>query len=135
MAREIIWMPGAEADIAEIGSYLERIASPAVAISVVTRIRAAAFKVVEFPYAFRMIPEFQDRERRETLVYQYRVMYRVEPDCIRVLRVVHGRRLIKNIPGSFEEPPQEAYSAARAFGEHPQRPMKGVSAGASRQHS
>jgi len=59
-----------------------------------------------------MIPEFQDRERREIIVYQYRVMYRVEPDCIHVLRVVHGRRLLKNVPGSFEEPEQEAYSAA-----------------------
>ena len=112
MAREIIWTPGAEADIAEIGSYLERVASPAVATSVVTKIRAAALRVVDFPYAARMIPEFQDRERRETFVYEYRLMYRVEPDHIRILRVVHGRRLLKNVPGSFEEPPQEAYSQA-----------------------
>jgi hypothetical protein len=39
-------------------------------------------------------------------------MYRVEPDCIRVLRVVHGKRLLKNVPGSFEEPPLEIYGAA-----------------------
>jgi plasmid stabilization system protein ParE len=104
-------MPSAEADIGEIGSYLERVASPVVAASVVTKIRAAAFNVVDFPYAYRMIPELQDRERRETFVYQYRVMYRVEPDCIRILRVVHGRRLLENMPGSFEELPQEAYSA------------------------
>jgi plasmid stabilization system protein ParE len=45
-------------------------------------------------------------------VYQYRLMYRVEPDRIRILRVVHGRRLLKNVPGSFEEPPQQSYSAA-----------------------
>jgi len=112
MARQVVWSPGAEADIAEIGSYLERVASPAVATSVVTKIRAAAFKVVDFPYAFRMIPEFQDRERRETFVYQYRVMYRVETDCVRILRVVHGRRLLQNVPGGFEEAPQEEYGAA-----------------------
>jgi len=39
-------------------------------------------------------------------------MYRVERDRIRILRVVHGRRLLKNVPGSFEEPDQETYSAA-----------------------
>jgi hypothetical protein len=39
-------------------------------------------------------------------------MYRVEPDSIRILRVVHGRRLLKNVPGSFEEPQQEAYTTA-----------------------
>ena len=105
-------MPEAEADIAEIGSYLERTASPTVATSVITKIRAAALRIVDFPYAARMIPEFQDRDRRETFVYQYRLMYRVEPDRIRILRVVHGRRLLGNVPGSVEEPPQEAYDAA-----------------------
>jgi hypothetical protein len=39
-------------------------------------------------------------------------MYLVEGDCIRILRVVHGRRLLRNVPGSFEEPPQEQYHAA-----------------------
>jgi hypothetical protein len=39
-------------------------------------------------------------------------MYRVEPSCIRILRVVHGRRLLRNVPGGFEEAPQAAYKAA-----------------------
>jgi hypothetical protein len=39
-------------------------------------------------------------------------MYRVEDTRIRVMRVVHGRRLLSNVPGSFEEAPQTAYSAA-----------------------
>jgi plasmid stabilization system protein ParE len=55
MARQVVWLPGAEADIVEIGSYLERVASAAVATSVVTKIRATALRVVNFPYAFRMI--------------------------------------------------------------------------------
>jgi plasmid stabilization system protein ParE len=59
-----------------------------------------------------MVPEFQDPDRRETFVYEYRLMYRVEQRCIRILRVVHGRRLLSNVPGSFEEPAQEAYTTA-----------------------
>ncbi len=59
-----------------------------------------------------MIPEFQDPDRRETFVYEWRLMYRVEHDRIRILRVVHGRRLLKNVSGSFEEPTQEPYRAA-----------------------
>jgi hypothetical protein len=59
-----------------------------------------------------MVPEFQDPDRRETFVYEYRMMYRVEPTRIEILRVVHGRRLLRNVPGSFEEAPQTAYSAA-----------------------
>jgi hypothetical protein len=39
-------------------------------------------------------------------------MFRVEPDGIGILRVIHGRRLLKNVPGSFEEITQELYRAA-----------------------
>jgi hypothetical protein len=39
-------------------------------------------------------------------------MYRVETGCIRILRVVHGRRLLVNAQGGFEEAPQAAYKAA-----------------------
>ena len=75
-------------------------------------IERAADRLVDFPYAYRVIPEFQDPDRRETLVYEYRLMYRIEPNVVRILRVVHGRRLLSNVPGSFEEAPQETYSAA-----------------------
>jgi hypothetical protein len=59
-----------------------------------------------------MVPEFHDPNRREAFVFEYRVMYRVEPTCIEVLRVVHGRRLLSNVPGSFEEAPVAEYGAA-----------------------
>jgi toxin ParE1/3/4 len=111
MARAVIWSPEARADLREIEAYIA-ITSPANARRVIERIREAATNRRDFPYSARMIPEFQDPERRETFVYQYRVMYRVEDDHIRIIRVVHGRRLLKNVPGSFEEPPQETYSAA-----------------------
>lgn len=78
-------------------------------------IRQTAALLVHFPYKFRMIPEFEDPSRRETFVYEYRLMYRVEPNSIRILRVVHGRRLLTNVHGSFEEAPQEEYTAA-AYG-------------------
>ena len=71
-----------------------------------------AIKLADFPFSARMIPEFQDPDRRETFVYEYRLMYRVEDDRIRILRVVHGRRLLKNVPGSFEEARRKPTSAA-----------------------
>ena len=54
---------------------------------------------------------FRDSDRRETFVYEYRLMYRVEPDCIRILRVVHGRRRLSNVPGGFEEAQAEYHAA------------------------
>jgi toxin ParE1/3/4 len=109
MAREINWSSSAQADIAEIATYLERVSSRTTASSVVDAIRTAAIRQAEFPYAARMVPEFQDPNRRETFVYSYRIIYRVEPDRITILRVVHGKRLLKNVPGSFEEFAQDEY--------------------------
>ncbi len=59
-----------------------------------------------------MIPEFQDPDRRETFVYEYRVMYRVEPAALASCAWCTAGACLSNVPGSFEEAPQEAYSAA-----------------------
>jgi addiction module RelE/StbE family toxin len=112
MAYHVVWSETARADLDEIEAYLAARSSPVDARRVIERIWQTPHKYTDFPFSARMIPEFQDRTRRETLVYEYRLMYRVEDDRIRILRVVHGRRLLKNVPGSFEEAPQETYSAA-----------------------
>jgi toxin ParE1/3/4 len=110
MARAVIWKPEARADLREIEAYIAA-RSASGARRVVESIRALK-SCRHFPYASRMIPEFQDPERRETFAYAYRVMYRVEPRCIRVLRVVRGQRLLRNVPGSFEEAALAEYGAA-----------------------
>lgn len=111
MVRRLVWSDQALADLKAIKDYIVR-ESPRGAKSVVLAIEEAADRLVDFPFAHRAIPELQDPERRETFVYEYRLMYRVEDDCIRILRVVHGRRLLGNVSGSFEEPAQETYKAA-----------------------
>jgi toxin ParE1/3/4 len=39
-----------------------------------------------------MVPEFMDEKIRESFVYSYRLIYRIEDDCVSVLGLVHGRR-------------------------------------------
>ncbi len=111
MAYALIWSPAALADADEIENYIAA-RSAANARRVVEKMFEASRKQCDFPFSARMVPEFQDPSRRETFVYQWRLMYRVEDDCIRILRVVHGKRLLKNVPGSFEEVAQEPYQAA-----------------------
>jgi plasmid stabilization system protein ParE len=111
MARSIIWSPDARADLREIEAYIA-VSSPRSARRVIERLQEAATKLVDFPYAARMVPELQDPDRRETFVHEYRLMYRIGAHTISILRVVHGRRLLENVPGSFEEPGQETYKAA-----------------------
>ena len=106
MVREVIWNDQALADVESIKDFIA-LDSVVNAEGVVSAFKRAADLLTDFPYKFRMIPEFQDRDRRET----YRLMYRVEPGVVRILRVVHGQRRVKNVPGSFEES-QAEYSAA-----------------------
>jgi plasmid stabilization system protein ParE len=91
MVREVVWRDQALADVELIKGYIAR-DSPTSAEKVVNAIEQAANQLADFPFAYRMIPEFQDPDR---------------------LRVVHGRRLLSNVPGSFEEPRQEARLSAK----------------------
>jgi toxin ParE1/3/4 len=111
MARAVIWSPAARADLREIEAYIA-VRSPSGARRVIESMRTAAAKYRDFPFSARMVPEFHDPNRRETFVFEYRLMYRVEPKRIVVMRVVHGRRLLGNVPGSFEEAAGEPYAAA-----------------------
>jgi plasmid stabilization system protein ParE len=71
MARAVIWRPEARADLREINAYVA-VRSPSGARRVVERIKDAASNSRHFPYSNRMIPEFQDPDRRETFVYACR---------------------------------------------------------------
>jgi plasmid stabilization system protein ParE len=42
-----------------------------------------------------VVPELGDPEIRERFVYSYRVIYRLEPDRLLIVAVVHGRRLLE----------------------------------------
>jgi plasmid stabilization system protein ParE len=111
MARRLTWRRRACADIASIREHIAR-DSPANAKKVVAAIEQAANLLADVPYGFLMIPEFNDPNRRETFVHEYRLMYRIEDDRISILRVVQGRRLLGNVPGSFDEPGQQSCEAA-----------------------
>jgi toxin ParE1/3/4 len=111
MAYRLIWSPAARADVDEIESHIAATRSPVSARKVVEQMWEAMRNQCDFPYSARMIPEFEDPTRRETFVHEWRLMYRVEGRRVRVMRVVHGRRLLKNVPGSFEESPAEYTTA------------------------
>jgi plasmid stabilization system protein ParE len=44
-----------------------------------------------------MIPEAEDKTLREIIVQGYRVMYRLEPDRVLVLAVMHGSRDVAGV--------------------------------------
>ena len=51
--------------------------------------------LARFPRAGHKVPEYDDDDIRELLVYSYRIIYRVQGDEVIVGAVIHGKRLLQ----------------------------------------
>jgi len=102
MDLEVRWSPEAIEDLEAIAEYIAR-DSVYYARTVVSEMFLASRNVVEFPLIGRTVPEIDDENIRERFVYNYRLIYRIEPKGILIVAVIHGKRLLGNISGRFEE--------------------------------
>lgn len=94
MAHRVNWSRRALEDVEGIA---ERIAadSPAYSGIVVKKITNQAKMLAQFPRSGRKVPEFDDENVRELIVYSYRVIYRLSDDEVLIAAVIHGRRLLQ----------------------------------------
>lgn len=88
---EIIWTIGAIDDLEEIAEYISR-DSRVYASAFVSRLIGSTEKLREFPLLGRIVPEFKDKNIREVIVHNYRIVYRVQGSRICIVAVVHGSR-------------------------------------------
>ena len=51
-------------------------------------------QIVTFPLSGRMVPEYEAEDIREIIEKPYRIIYRIKPDQIDVLAVIHGAQLL-----------------------------------------
>ncbi len=91
MAYRIGWSRRALNDLEGIADYIA-VDSPTYAKNVVKKILGQSRMLTQFPRAGRIVPEFDDENVRELIVYSYRVIYRLLEDEIVVAAVIHGRR-------------------------------------------
>ncbi len=89
----IEWSPEAQEDLGSIAEYIAR-DSEFYARSVVTKILSLSREIAEFPFIGRIVPEIGDRHMRERFIYSYRLVYRIEPQRILIVAVIHGKRLL-----------------------------------------
>jgi len=94
MARKITWAPSALNDLRAISDYISR-DSRSYAACVIEKILGSAERLLDFPRIGRVVPEFDQDDIRELIVYSYRVIYQVQGDDISVASVVHGARRLK----------------------------------------
>ncbi len=91
MAYQVVWSPAALEDIEAIASYISR-DSISYAGAVVRKVIDATRNLENFPFAGRIVPEFDLKSVREVFAYSYRIIYRVESETVTVAAVIHGRR-------------------------------------------
>jgi len=87
----VVWTETAVEHLAGIRQYISQ-TSPIYAEQVVGRILDRGKQLEAFPESGRMVPEVGRPEIREVIEAPYRVIYRVTPQRVEVVFVVHARR-------------------------------------------
>jgi toxin ParE1/3/4 len=90
----------ASLDIDAIWAYLEP-RNPTAARRMMDRLDAR-FQLLQQSPESGEIRDDISRDVRQAIVQPYVIYYRLEPDVVRILRIVHGAR---NMPEAFHEPP------------------------------
>ena len=94
MAHRIVWSRRAGQDLDSITEYIaadSRAYAGTVLKSIVNQTRI----LERFPQAGRKVPEFDDENPRELVVYSYRIIYRLQKDEALIVAVIHGKRVLQ----------------------------------------
>jgi plasmid stabilization system protein ParE len=90
---KVYWTDRAKQRLKRIHDHIAK-DSPFVAPQVVERIVRRSIQIGEFPQSGREVPEYQRDDVREILERPYRILYRIKPDRIDVITVMHYRQLL-----------------------------------------
>jgi len=93
---KIIWSPRAASDVEEICDYIAT-DSEHYARIFAQKVITIVEKIPDFPYVGRMVPEYQKDDLRERIFQNYRIVYRIKPEVIEIVAVVHSARLLPDI--------------------------------------
>jgi plasmid stabilization system protein ParE len=94
MAHRVVWSTRAAQDLDAIATYIGA-DSPAYAGIVLKKILSQTRVLEQFPRAGRKVPELNDEDIRELMIYKYRVIYQLHADHILVAAVVHGKQILQ----------------------------------------
>ena len=94
MAHRIVWSLRAAKDLDSIIDYIAA-DSPTYAGAVLKNIVNQTRMLSRFPQAGRMVPEYDDENMRELIVYNYRIIYRLERDEVLIVAVIHGKQVLQ----------------------------------------
>ena len=94
MAHGVGWSRRALSDLEGIADCLAA-DSPRYASNVVRKVLSQVRILAQFPRSGRKVPEFDDDNVRELIVYSYRVIYRIQENGVVIAAVIHGKRNVQ----------------------------------------
>jgi len=87
----IEWSARARADLRELRTYIAQ-GSPHYARRFVEKIFKAVESLTEHPQIGRKVPEADREDIRELIFQNYRIIYRIKPEHVYIVTVLHGSR-------------------------------------------
>jgi len=94
---KIIWTEPAVHDLSEIAEYIGR-DSQHYAARIVQAVYGLAENLSMFPLKGRIVPEFGQENLREIIYQSYRIIYKIEPERLAILSIVHTSRDLIELP-------------------------------------
>jgi len=88
----VYWTENAIGHLVNIYEYIA-LNSPTFAKRMVDKITRRSEQIADHPFSGRKVPEYKADDVRELIEIPYRIIYRIKPDQIDVLAVIHGARL------------------------------------------
>ncbi|MEW5692566.1 MAG: type II toxin-antitoxin system RelE/ParE family toxin [Candidatus Hydrogenedentota bacterium] len=87
------WTNNAITHLVDIYEYIAH-DSPVYAKRMVDRLTRRSEQIADFPMSGRMVSEYEVDDIREVIEKPYRIIYRIKPDQIDVLAVIHCAQLL-----------------------------------------
>ena len=95
----LIWTQRARVVLRGIGDYIAH-RDPAAALRFVGELMDRALVLQKLPRSARKVPEFAKETIRELIHGNYRIVYRIDEDALRILTVFEGHMLLR--PSALE---------------------------------
>lgn len=91
---KIIWSPLAQQRVKKIAEYIAK-DNLSAAQKWIHSIYDSVKRLEDFPESGRIVPEVGKRHIREILFSDYRIIYRLDKETVKILTVRHGRQLLR----------------------------------------
>lgn len=93
--RRVTFAESAVVDLEAMRAWYADRQVPEVGERLLREIVAAAERLADYPESGRVVPEFDDPRLREIIHPPFRIVYRLDPEGSRVVRVWRGERLLE----------------------------------------